>query len=280
MASSWRLKSEATTNSDKFRPQVKELDVTAPLGLLEFIGGVDGQAGGDLSPLELVELGSVYVNAERVMNPSRRLTAGETVRIHASPRRFHVPDDLAARVIEETSDRLVVDKPADLPTEATVDNFRENLVYAVGELRGQNLFVVNSLETESPGLVMLAKTLEARATLKRAFAEEKVLRKFVAFTSKELRVADYPGFEVTACEALVGATDVVSAGRLSWKIEGASVALAYRVCVETKGRPSRVREGLASIGAPILGDAKNGSDMRLIDADSGRPSIALVQTSF
>lgn len=237
---------------------------------------------GSLNSLELIELGSVYVNSERSLNPGRQLLNNDLVRIHSEPRRFKKPTHLLDFVTAENSDVLTVFKPAGLPTGPTVDNLRENLVSFLSDDRHQFLHQIHSIDAESEGLLVLAKSIASLESAKRAFAENRVTRTLVAFVERPVQPGTLgSNAQVKSCEERPAPTFLVSEGFFTWHVQGDPLNTYYRIEIELKGgRPGEIREVLTNHGAPVLGDRKQGSSRTLIHPETLKPSMAFVTTSF
>lgn len=278
--------------------------VAAPGTLLEHVDRFRERS--ELTALELIELGAVYVGPSRAMNPSLRLAGGESVRIHTRPRRYPQPDDLLNRIVEENDDVLVVDKPAGLPVHALVDNINENLISYLEALRGGTLLITHRLDVETSGLVVLAKNAAAQARLNRAFADGTVKRTYAAFVERSVAAGSYVHYmepsprapklvspephegwqecrlEVLSCEVLSGPTSLLNEGRTTWSLSrpaesalGGTLPAYARLEIRLgTGRPQQIRAQLAALGAPIVGDANYGSPYRLVD-ENGRSAVAL-----
>lgn len=287
---------------------VRHCEVAAPSTLVDFVSREILREGLSMTALELIELGSVYVNDERSLSPSRALLAGDRVRIHTRPRRYPQPHDLLSRVVSEDADVLIVDKPAGLPVHGLVDNINENLISYLEDLRGGTLFITHRLDVETSGLVLLAKNPEAQARLNRAFAEGTVKRTYAAYVTSPVPVGSHVHYmeptptapknviaearegwarcslEVLSCEELSGPTSSLSEGRTTWSIRNAnaesnvapSLDHLFRLEISLQtGRPQQIRAQLAAVGAPIIGDTSYGSPWSLTDTESGRNAIAL-----
>lgn len=245
---------------------VRHLDVSAPTTLVDFVSRALFREGVELTALELIELGSVYVNDERSLSVSRALTVGDHVRIHTRPRRYPQPVDLLSRIVSEDDDVLVVDKPAGLPVHALVDNINENLISYLEDLRGGPLFITHRLDVETSGLVLLAKTPGAQARLNCAFAEGTVKRTYAAFTLAPVALGvhvhymepsprapktvsatpaegwSHCSLEVLCCDELAGETSVISEGRTEWTAVAADESVVA-------GEPAQALAPMAAPGA-------------------------------
>ena len=258
-----------------FRPGVITEISARPASLVEFVASALTQAPSDLSALDLIELGAVYVNDERSLNSARQIRIGDRIRIHSTPRRYFRPSDLDRRVLAEDGETLLIEKPAGLPLDASIDNARENLLAFLEDSRGQNLFLTHRLAADSDGPVLLAKTLAQAERLKRAFADGKIKRVYAAYVENPLPVGDIClGIRVLACEERRARTCLISEGRALWSAEGEELSVLYRLEIEFENaRPKDVRARLASLGAPIIGDRAHGSLRALVDSER-RSSLA------
>ncbi len=284
---------------------VRHLEVSTPGStVLDFVSRALLREEASLSPIDLIELGSVYVNDERSLSVGRVLSVGDHVRIHTRPRRYPQPADLASRIVSEDDDVLVFDKPAGLPVHALVDNVSENLISYLENLRGGSLFITHRLDVETSGLVVLAKTATAQAKLNRAFAEGTVKRTYAAYTLAPVTLGRHVHYmepspkapkhvspiategwahcslDVLCCDELSAETSVISEGRTTWTTRAESepspvLPRVYRMEIALQtGRPQQIRAQLAALGAPIIGDSSYGSPIQLVD-ESSRSAIAL-----
>jgi 23S rRNA pseudouridine1911/1915/1917 synthase len=254
-----------------------------------------------LSAIELIELGSVYVNDARSLSASQRLLEYDHVRIHTLPRRYPQPADLLSRIISESEGVVIVDKPAGLPVHGLVDNIKENLISYLEDLRGGTLLITHRLDVETSGLVLLAKSPDVQARLNRAFAEGTVKRTYAAFIEQAMTLGSHVHYmepspkapkvvsiesqdgwqrcdlTVLSCEERIGETSLLAEGRTSWQLdEGVAITRYFRVEISLQtGRPQQIRAQLAALGVPVIGDKNYGSLFHLIDADSGRSAVAL-----
>ncbi len=274
-----------------FRQGVRSVICQKASPLLEFVvsQGALAQASpgitSTLGALELLEIGSVYLNDERCFSPVRLVREGDQVRIHLAPRRFVLPSDLLSRIIAENEDSIVVDKPVGLPCDATVDNAKENLLSFLEELRGQRFFLTHRLSPESEGLMLIAKSEGAAEQIKGAFSQGRVQRRSVAFVETAMKIGEHavPGgvIEILSCETCLGATNLLSEGRTTWQVEGAPIEVCYRLEVEfAQPRPKEVRSFLASCGAPIVGDRVFGSRYDVVDSSTQKAALAFLTTSL
>ncbi len=261
-----------------FRQGVRTKTCDSPKTLLEFVAEVltHETPPPPLSALELIEIGAVYVDDSRSLFAARPLKAGDPVRIHTQPRRFTLPADLADRITSETEDTLTIEKPAGLPSAPTVDNVRENLLSFVEDLRSQQLFLTHRLENETAGLVLLAKNASAAESIKQAFADGQMIRRYVVYLEGPIATGAKGDVQVHSCLEQRAPTSLLTEGRTTWSVEGAPLEVTYRVELEVqKLRPKELRELLKEQRAPIVGDEMSGSQTRLTELETGKKGYAL-----
>lgn len=235
-----------------------------------------------LDALSLIELGSLYVNDERTLNPARTLRQNDKIRIHSEPRRFPKPVDLRARVVEEDESTLSIYKPEGLPCGPTVDNLQETLVSYLSDERHQSLYLIHSIDTETEGLVVLAKSPAVQETAQRKFAANAVTRRLVAFVERPVEPRIYnSSIEILSCESRFAETGLINEGFFSWQVLGAPLPSYLRLEIELKNaRPSDLRDLLAALDSPVLGDRTHGSPRTLLNPKTQKASTALMTTRF
>ncbi len=165
------------------------------------------------------------------------------------------------KVIYDDESFLVVDKPSPLPVHP-VGRFKEKNLLSIlkrDPYRNQNLRIVNRLDSETSGLVLVAKTKEDAFRLARQFETRKVEKEYVGIVfgvlpEKKGRISFPLGLKVENNYHL-----------RTIDPEGESAETLYEVVAEGKGyswlrlkpltgRMHQVRAHLAFFGNPIVGD--------------------------
>lgn len=221
------------------------------------------------SQKQWLEHGRVRVNDEVVRRGDAEIGDGDRVALGA-PAPPPLPGQL--RIVHQDARLLVVDKPAGLLTIAT-ERERERTAYrqltahlaaAAGPRdRRKPLFVVHRLDRETSGLLVFARTPEAKRDLQEQFAQRTVERVYVAVVEGIVRT-DQGTMRSQLRE------DAGRRVREARREEGREAITHYRVLargtettrVELRlatGRRGQIRAQLAALGHPIVGDAAYGS---------------------
>jgi len=227
--------------------------------------------------------GRVQVNGRTVRDGRADVIDGDRVSLAArhlgEPRqqRLRGPESGRAKpvlsgglaLIHEDADLLVIDKPPGLLTIAT-ERERERTAYRfvwdylAGRRPPGRPFIVHRLDRETSGLVVVAKSVGAKAHLQAQFEARSVERAYVAVVEGRVRLdAGTIESRLVQDRALR-----VRSGR-----GGKHAITRYRVLARRSdttalglelgtGRRHQIRVQLAEMGHPIVGDREHGSRRR------------------
>jgi 23S rRNA pseudouridine1911/1915/1917 synthase len=188
-------------------------------------------------------------------------------------------------IVDETDNYLVVDKPPFLLTHPTKPNGPPTLWKALRELlafeiaNGGQVSIVNRLDRETSGLVLIAKTAAAARRFGLLMQRQGFAKEYLAIVwgwpEWETRLVDAPlarkGKHETSAiwlkqaisdEGAIAQTEFHVVNRFIRRTTAGDRFALIRALPVT-GRTHQIRVHLASVGHPIVGDKLYGPDERL-----------------
>lgn len=223
---------------------------------------------------QAIEEGRVWLNG-RPASKGDRLQAGDVVGIGlelAQARELQPNADLPVRVLFEDAWLVAVDKPAGIPSHAlrpyeraTVANF---LLAVYPEMRalspaGLEAGLVHRLDRDTSGVLLAARTEQARQALRHQFAAREIRKEYVALVQGGVAEPGVVRNRLEHDPHQPGKVRPASAGRgreaLTYyhPVERYSDYTLLRVTIYT-GVLHQVRAHLALIGHPVVGDTLYG----------------------
>jgi 23S rRNA pseudouridine1911/1915/1917 synthase len=216
--------------------------------------------------------GRVRVAGQVVRDPRTPVEASDRVTLGPAP-----PPALSPllRLVHEDDVLLVIDKPAGLLTIGT-DHGRERTAYRLvwAYLRGarppRRPFIVHRLDRETSGLLVVAKTSEAKARLQGQFAAGAADRRYVAIVEGVV-TTDEGTLRDVLLEDRSLRVRPIEPGRRPPRAGRARVAITrYRVLERRAdvtrvglrlgtGRRHQIRVQMAKLGHPVVGDTRHGA---------------------
>ena len=239
----------------------------------------------------IIREGRIAVNGIRV-RASRRLHAGDVITFDVQG--IAEPEvDPAYSVVLDRPGFLVVSKPGCLPVHPSGCYFHNTLLMLMKERYG-DLFVVNRLDRETSGLVVLAKDPETAGALSGLFASRQVEKTYLAAVFgafpagtvvKNGWLSSDPGSPVRKkrrfTETDPGTEDAEPCGTEFTCLKTCG-GFSLVECRPHTGRLHQIRATLRSCGFPLLGDKLYGPDETIFlrfteDAmtDADRAALAL-----
>lgn len=178
-------------------------------------------------------------------------------------------------VLHEDTDLLAINKPAGLVCHPTKGDVYSSLISRVRLHLGDagSAHLVNRLDRETSGVILVAKSPEADAALKKLFAQRKVEKEYLAIAHGHFAL------DAVTCEAALGKDEqAIIAIKDCVRPDGAAskteFAVAQRFARDEgsftllrvrphSGRKHQIRIHLQHLGHPLVGDKLYGGDERL-----------------
>lgn len=227
---------------------------------------------------DLILAGSATINGQTAMEPKTRVRPGDTLRLAAPPPEDPdpQPEDIPLDILFEDADLIVVDKPAGMVVHPAPGNARGTLVNALLHHCGRSLpgingirrpGIVHRLDKETSGVMVVAKTELAMASLSAQFADHgrtgSLHRAYTGFAWG--RIEQYEG----TIEAPLG-RDQNNRLKQAVRRDGRQAITHYRVdarfgadgwdisrvrCELETGRTHQIRVHMAHVGHPLIADS-------------------------
>ncbi|MES1172020.1 MAG: RluA family pseudouridine synthase [Bacteroidota bacterium] len=219
---------------------------------------------GRLSRTRIQEIISTQITlAGRRPRPATTVRAGDTVLLE---RPAPVEPDVPRRfdVLHEDDSVLIIDKPAGLPMHTSAKFWRNTLVAVLRErYPGQHTEICHRIDRETSGVMLIARTPEAGALLKMAFARRQISKRYLALVKgvpPDAGVIDQPlKLLETPTHLMMGLASDGMPAITRYQVVRRFAAHALVAASPETGRQHQIRVHLASIGHPLVGDKLYGA---------------------
>lgn len=240
---------------------------TASCSLLDLLAEMHPEAS-RTTLRQMLRFGRVRVNGEPVEDPKRALKPGDRVAVGGKTTSSLLPPELAIEfeddhiiVVTKASGLLSVATPneKDRTAQAYLNQYLKKKGYST------RIHVVHRLDRDTSGVLVWAKTLEARLGLKELFASHDIERMYVAIvegrldeesgTFRSVLREDMDTFQVRS----VNNPDRGKLAITHWRrIAAGDRYSMVEVTLET-GRKNQIRVQFSEAGHPVIGDERYGA---------------------
>jgi 23S rRNA pseudouridine1911/1915/1917 synthase len=228
-----------------------------------------------------IALGAVSCG-QRPLTASTRLSGFESLTVQPLPReadRAFEPDPIELTVLDEDEHLLVLDKPAGLVVHPAAGNWRGTLLNGLLHHRPALALlpragIVHRLDKDTSGLMVVAKSERAVASLVGQLSARTVSRRYFAFVAGrapdrieiDVPIGRDPRSRIRMAALHTGPAKPARTfvTRLAELRVGETQASLVECRLET-GRTHQIRVHLKHIGHPLLGDALYGGPMSGIE---------------
>jgi len=215
---------------------------------------------------KLLKFGAISVNGKVVKGYNHPLSEGDKVSI--IPKKEQLSKDILKRfkikILFEDDHIIVIDKPAGLLSIST-EKEKERTAYRILneylKAKGQRVFIVHRLDRDTSGIMVFAKTEEAKRRLQEIWHETEKIYIALVEGLPEKKEGVITSKLKESKTLLVYETDTEDAKPSATAYKVLKTAKGYSL-LELKlltGRKNQIRVHLSGIGHPVAGDKKYGA---------------------
>ncbi|MCX7793133.1 MAG: RluA family pseudouridine synthase [Thermodesulfovibrionales bacterium] len=214
---------------------------------------------------QLLKYGSIYVNGKSVRRYDHQLKEGDRLSIEIKKDASEILQRFKIKIIYEDKHIIVIDKPPGLLSIATEKERERTAYYILNEYlknKNERVFIVHRLDRDTSGIMIFAKTEEAKRLLQAGWNEAE--KTYICLV--EGRLKEKEGI----ITGYLKETDTFLVYPVKSRVDSKYAATEYRVLKEGRdysllevklltGRKNQIRVHLSAIGHPVAGDKKYGA---------------------
>jgi 23S rRNA pseudouridine1911/1915/1917 synthase len=216
----------------------------------------------------------VTVDGQRCIDPASRVAPGAVVVVDEQGPRVRAGPLAESAIVHADRDLVIVDKPAGMlsvpdesGTKGTLADFTRALLRALGRGQDTALSVVHRLDRDTSGLIVLARTAEAKRRLAAQFRAHDIERVYHAIAHGDVEATRVETMLVAdRGDGLRGSfghfrrprgSVPADAKRAVTHVEGIAVLAGATLvaCRLETGRQHQIRIHLSELGHPLVGES-------------------------
>lgn len=229
----------------------------------------------------IIDRGGAYLNKKRVLIAKRNVTAGDLIELfwdEARPLQSHHVQNIPVEIIAEFADFIVINKPAGLPSQATLTSSEDTVIHALkiqfpDKYSAADLFLVHRLDKDTSGVMLIATTKLKQQFFEKLFMEKKIKKTYLALSfgipKQSSGILKWPlRKDPSRPNTYIAIVGSVSHRPASFKGRDGKAAVTGYVVLKTfpkaqasfiecrpeTGRTHQIRVHLQALGVPLLGD--------------------------
>ncbi len=222
----------------------------------------------------LIAQGEATVDGRPVSTPSKRLLAGQQLRLRLVPTpqsQAFRPEAMPLAIVHEDEALMVLDKPVGMVVHPAAGHWSGTLLNGLlahhpGAAALPRAGIVHRLDKDTSGLMVVAKTLAAQTALVRAIAAREVHREYLALAygllppagTIDAPIGRDPASRVRMAVLASGKPARTDIERLGEAPGAGPRGISLLRCVLHSGRTHQIRVHLAHRGHPLLADGVYG----------------------
>ncbi len=230
---------------------------------------------------QAADAGCIIVNGKAVKS-NYKVKPADVVSIVMDRPRYEleiIPEDIPLDIVYEDADVLVVNKPAGLVVHPGHGNYHGTLVNALAwhfkdnpdyDVSDPRMGLVHRIDKDTSGLLVIAKTPEAKTHLGLQFFNKTTKRRYVAVVWGELpdnkgtitgNIARNPKDKLQM--AVFDDPDIGKHAVTHYNVLESFGYVSVVQCILETGRTHQIRVHMRHIGHPLFNDARYGGDIIL-----------------
>ncbi|NBO37206.1 RluA family pseudouridine synthase [bacterium] len=235
----------------------------------------------------IIDRGGAYLNKKRILVAKKQVSEGDIIELfweESRPLSGNSVKTIAVSILAEEADFIVINKPAGLPSQATLTSSEDTVIHALQvqypeKFANSQLLLVHRLDKETSGVMLLAKSKAAQARFEKLFIERKMKKVYQALCFGVPRerqgvlrwpIRKDPSRPNTYVAVLNSGAPSAggrgsSPGRKMPEIKSATTLyvvlktfpqarVSWIECQPETGRTHQIRVHLQALGVPLLGD--------------------------